>query len=68
MPGLDLVLQKEAGSTLAARGRYWQLFPARRLWRLLPLGLRLPPRPLDDIAALVLLEAHLGIQLDLLKT
>ena len=68
MPGLDLVLQKEAGSTLAARGRYWQLFPPRLLWRLLPLGLRLPPRPLDDIAALVLLEAHLGIQLDLVKT
>jgi hypothetical protein len=65
MPELLLILQPEAGSTLAARERYWQLFPAQKLWRLLPISLRIPPRPLDDIAALVLLEAHLNKELSL---
>ena len=65
LPELTVVLQPEAGSTLAARGRYCQLFPPRNLWKLLPEGLRLPPRPLDDLAALVLLEAHLGHRLGL---
>ena len=59
-PAVAVVLQPEAGSTLAARERYWQLLPARGWQRLLPRGLRLPPRPVDDLAALVLLEAHLG--------
>jgi hypothetical protein len=64
-PELALVLQPEAGSTLVARKRYWQLWPARGWRQLLPVGLRLPPRPVDDLAALVLLEAHLGRQLQL---
>ena len=59
-PAVAVVLQPEAGSTLAARERYWQFLPARGWQRLLPRGLRVPPRPVDDLAALVLLEAHLG--------
>ena len=50
----------EAGTTLRARKRYWQIWPARGWRRLLPEGLRLPPCELDAIAALVLLEDHLG--------
>ena len=53
----------EAGTTLRARERYWQIWPARGWRRLLPRGLRLPPCELDAIAALVLLEDHLGERL-----
>jgi hypothetical protein len=58
--GLPVLLVPEAGSTLAARGRYWQLEPPRGWRRLLPSGLRLPPRDVDDVVAQLLLERHLG--------
>ena len=50
----------ETGTTLRARSRYWQLWPARGWKRLLPLGLRIPSGDLDAIAALVILEHYLG--------
>ncbi|MFZ9848977.1 MAG: resolvase [Vulcanococcus sp.] len=58
--GLPVLLVEEAGTTLAARERYWQLEPARGWRRLLPHGLRLPPRDVDDVVAQLLLERHLG--------
>jgi len=57
---LPMTLVPEAGTTLAARERYWQLAPARGWRRLLPRGLRLPPRDIDDVVAQLLLERHLG--------
>jgi RNase H-fold protein (predicted Holliday junction resolvase) len=62
---LDLTLQlvDERGTTLAARQRYWELFPPRGLAKLIPLGLRMPPRDLDDLAAQLLLERQLGRRL-----
>ncbi len=50
----------ETATTLRARERYWQLWPARGWKRLLPLGLRIPSGDLDAIAALVILEDYLG--------
>ena len=44
----------ENGTTLRARERYWDLWPAKGWQRLLPKGLRLPPNDLDAIAALVM--------------
>ena len=58
--GLMAVLVDERGSTLAARERYWQLYPAQGWQRLLPQGLRLPPRDIDDVVAQLLLERELG--------
>lgn len=59
---LDLAVEvvDERGSTLAARQRYWELQPARGWRRLLPRGLRLPPRAIDDVVAQLLLERWLG--------
>jgi len=59
-----VLLIEERGSTLAARSRYWQLFPARGWRRLLPMGLRQPPRPWDDVVAQLLVEQALGHRLE----
>lgn len=49
----------EHRTTLLARDRYWQMFPAKGLTKLLPQGLREPPRPIDDIVAILLVERYL---------
>jgi RNase H-fold protein (predicted Holliday junction resolvase) len=54
-----IVLINERYSTLEARDRYWQMFPPRGLTRLLPRGLRTPPRAIDDIVAILLIERYL---------
>lgn len=59
-PLLPLQLVDERSTTLEARRRFWQLFPPRGWRRLLPAGLRQPPRPWDDVVAQLLLERHLG--------
>ena len=56
---LPIRVVDETGTTLRARERYWQLWPARGWKRLLPKGLRSPSGDLDAIAALVILEDHL---------
>jgi RNase H-fold protein (predicted Holliday junction resolvase) len=50
----------EHKTTLEARDRYWKMFPAQGLSRLLPQGLRQPPRPIDDIVAILLVERYLA--------
>lgn len=54
---------EEWGSTLDARRRYWELEPVRGWRRLVPVGLRQPPRDWDDIVAQLLLERWLGYEL-----
>jgi hypothetical protein len=60
---VDVQLIEEGGTTLAARRRYWQLMPPRGWRRMLPQGLRQPPRDWDDVVAQVLLERWLGREL-----
>lgn len=55
-PKIPIVMVDERNSTLEARDRYWQLYPPSGLMRFVPKGLRLPPRPIDDIVAIVLVE------------
>lgn len=61
---LPVTLVDERGTSLAARQRYWQLEPPRGWRRLLPRGLRLPPRDIDDVVAQLLLERWLGRPLE----
>ncbi len=52
----------ERNTSLFARDRYWQMFPPSGLQRLIPQGMRQPPRPVDDIVAILLVERYLGIE------
>ncbi len=58
-PDLTIVTVDERNSSLAARDRYWQMYPSSGLMRLLPQGLKQPPRPIDDIVAILLIERYL---------
>ncbi len=59
----NIILVEERGTTLRARERYWQLWPKSNWQRILPKGICLPPSDLDAVAALLLLEDYLGINL-----
>lgn len=56
---LPIVMVDEHNSTLEARDRYWQMYPSKGLAKLVPQGLREPPRPIDDIVAILLIERYL---------
>lgn len=57
---IEIATVNEKNSTLEARDRYWQMYPPRGLQRLIPQGLRVPPRPVDDIVAILLIERYLA--------
>ena len=50
--GVKLVPEK--GTTLLARKLYWKHHPPRGIRKLLPEGMRVPPRDVDDFAALAI--------------
>ena len=56
----DIIMVDEHNSTLEARDRYWQIYPPTGLTKLIPRGMRVPPRPVDDIVAIILIERYLS--------
>lgn len=56
---LPIMMVDERYSSLEARDRYWEMYPPKGLQRLIPQGMRLPPRPIDDIVAILLIERYL---------
>lgn len=61
-PSVPIVMVDERYSSLEARDRYWQMYPPKGLARLIPQGMREPPRPVDDIVAILLIERYLKAQ------
>lgn len=59
-PNLRLVTVDERYSSEEARQRYWEIYPPQGLLGLLPKGLRSPPRSIDDIVAIILIERYLN--------
>ena len=51
-------LVDERHSTDEARRRYWRDNPPRGLKRLIPIGLQVPPGPVDDYVAIILAERY----------
>ncbi|MEN9206814.1 MAG: pre-16S rRNA-processing nuclease YqgF [Gloeomargarita sp. GMQP_bins_120] len=58
LPGVTVALVDERYSTLEAQRRYWEVHPARGWRRWLPRWLRPLPGPVDDVAAMVLVERY----------
>jgi RNase H-fold protein (predicted Holliday junction resolvase) len=57
--GLRAELVDEHETTLLARARYFADHPPRGWRRLIPRGMLLPDRPIDDYAALLIAERYL---------
>jgi RNase H-fold protein (predicted Holliday junction resolvase) len=57
---IPIAMVDERNSTLEARDRYWQMYPPKGLSKLIPQSLKVPPRPIDDIVAILLIERYLG--------
>ncbi|MBD5653831.1 MAG: pre-16S rRNA-processing nuclease YqgF [Candidatus Eremiobacteraeota bacterium] len=60
--GLPIEIVDERGTTLLARRRYFEANPPRGWRRLVPRGMLLPPRPIDDYAAVLIAERLLDAQ------
>jgi RNase H-fold protein (predicted Holliday junction resolvase) len=58
--GLPHALVDERETTLRARSRFFADHPPRGWKRLVPRGMLLPDRPIDDYAALLIAERYLG--------
>ncbi len=54
----ELFIVDESNSTLLARERYFEIFPARGIKRILPKGILISNLNLDAISALVILEKY----------
>jgi len=59
-PEIEIIRVDERFSSLEAKDRYWEMYPPTGLSRLIPQGMRTPPRPVDDIVAIVLIERYLN--------
>jgi RNase H-fold protein (predicted Holliday junction resolvase) len=57
--GLRVELVDERETTLKARARFFEDHPPRGWRRLIPRGMLLPERPIDDYAALLIAERYL---------
>ena len=57
--GLPVQLVDERETTLLARARFFRDHPPRGWRRLIPIGMLLPDRPIDDYAALLIAERYL---------
>lgn len=59
LPDVLIAVVEEAHSTEEARALYWQENPPKGLKKLIPLGLLVPPVPLDAYAAVILVRRFL---------
>lgn len=57
--GITIALVDERETTLLARARFFDDHPPRGWRRLIPRGMLLPDRPIDDYAALLIAERFL---------
>ncbi len=61
-PQISIFSVDERYSSLEARDRYWDMYPPKGLYRLIPKGMRQTSQPIDDIVAIILVERYLEQQ------
>lgn len=61
--GIPVEIVDERATTLLARERYFAANPPKGWRRLVPRGMLLPPRPIDDFAAVLIAERLLARRL-----
>lgn len=61
LPQLAIAPVDEHNSSLAARDLYWEMYPAQGFQKIIPPGMRLPPRPIDDLVAILLVRRYLKL-------
>ena len=59
LPDVMVAVVEEAHSTEESRALYWQENPPKGLKKLIPLGMLVPPVPLDAYAAVILVRRFL---------
>ena len=60
LPQLRIESIDERFSSQEARDRFWDVYPPKGFDRLVPRGMRVPPRAIDDLVAIILVERFLG--------
>jgi len=58
-PNIPVEIEKERDTTLKARERYFKEHPPKGIWKLVPISLQTPSDPIDDYAALLIVEEYL---------
>ncbi len=58
--GVPIHIIDETDTTYRARALYFEENPPKGWRRFVPLGLQLPPRPIDDYAALLIARRYIG--------
>lgn len=61
LPGVEIAVIDEYNTTQLAKKEYWKLNPPKGWRKLLPLGLQVPPEPVDDIVAVILARRYLKL-------
>lgn len=56
---IDIKLGDEKNTTFMARSRYFEENPPKGIWKIIPISMQFPPRPIDDYAALLIGENYL---------
>ena len=60
--GVPIEIVDERATTLLARERYFAANPPKGWRRLIPRGMLLPPRPIDDFAAVLIAERSMALR------
>ncbi len=56
---IDIKLGDEKNTTFMARSKYFEENPPKGIWKIIPISMQFPPRPIDDYAALLIGENYL---------